>query len=140
MYKVTVQAPNFQKQELAGVEVGVGKETSLGTIKLGLGRTTEVIEVQEAAPLLETSTSQVTANFQSSTVAQMPLNGGMDRLALFIPGGSNSGDNSFSNTNGADISSNGLRSRNNNFQIDGQSINDNSVAGPATFMGNQDAI
>src|SRR5262249_22988599 len=38
------------------------------------------------------------------------------------------------------FSSNGLRGRSNNFQIDGQSNNDNSIAGPSIFLGNQDAL
>jgi len=68
------------------------------------------------------------------------LSGSFDALALFIPGVADSGDNSFSNSNGAAFSSNGLRGRSNNFQIDGQSNNDNSVAGPSIFLGNQDAL
>ena len=46
----------------------------------------------------------------------------------------------FSNNNGAEISVNGQRSRSNNYQIDGQNNNDNSVGGPSIFFGNQDAI
>src|SRR5262249_24397849 len=49
-------------------------------------------------------------------------------------------DNSFSNNNGASFSTNGQRGRSNNFEIDGQSNNDNSVAGPQVFFGNQDAL
>ncbi len=139
-YKVVVETTNFQKLEMAGVEVAVGKETALGSMKLSLARGMEVIEVQEAAPLMETTTSQISTTFTTKPVAQLPLAGGFDALALYIPGVANSGDNSFSNTNGADISSNGLRSRNNNFQIDGQNNNDNSVAGPSIFMGNEEAI
>ena len=46
----------------------------------------------------------------------------------------------FSNTNGAGFSANGERGRSNNFEIDGQSNNDNSIAGPQVFFSNQDAI
>ena len=46
----------------------------------------------------------------------------------------------FGNSNGARLSVNGQRSRANNFEIDGQSNNDNSVAGPQVFFSNQDAI
>ena len=63
-----------------------------------------------------------------------------DSLALFLPGVATAGDASFSNNNGAEISVNGERARANNFQIDGQSNNDNSIAGPSIFFGNQDAI
>jgi hypothetical protein len=50
------------------------------------------------------------------------------------------GDAGFSNNNGADLTSNGQRSRSNNFQIDGQANNDNSVAGPTFFVSNTDII
>ena len=45
-----------------------------------------------------------------------------------------------SNTNGVGFSANGQRGRSNNFEIDGQSNNDNSVTGPQVFFSNQDAI
>ncbi|MDE3135697.1 MAG: hypothetical protein KGL59_03935 [Acidobacteriota bacterium] len=46
----------------------------------------------------------------------------------------------FSNSNGTDFSVNGIRSRNNDQQIDGQNNNDNSVAGPALFLSNPDFV
>ena len=46
----------------------------------------------------------------------------------------------FSNTNGDNYSVNGQSGRYNNFEIDGQSNNDNEIAGPQVFFGNQDAI
>ncbi len=139
-YRVAVETPNFQKLEIAGVEVTANKEMALGSMKLALARGTEVVEVREAAPLMETTTSQVSSSFATRQVAELPLGGGFDALALFIPGVADTGINSFSNSNGASFSSNGLRGRSNNFQIDGQSNNDNSVAGPSIFMGNEDAI
>ena len=70
----------------------------------------------------------------------LPTGGGFDELALLVPGVVSTRGDNFSNTNGAGISSNGQRGRNNNFEIDGQSNNDNSVAGPQVFFQNQDAI
>ncbi len=140
IYRVTIETPNFQKLEIANVQVAVAKETALGTSKLSLSSGTEVVEVHEAAPLMETTTSQVTTNFGTKQLSELPLAGGFDALTLFIPGIADAGDNNFSNTNGAGFSSNGLRGRSNNFQIDGQSNNDNSVAGPSIFMANEDAI
>src|SRR5260370_868999 len=55
----------------------------------------------------------------------------LDILAIFVPGVVSVRDNSFSNTNGGmGFSSNGLRGRNNDQQVDGQNNNDNSVGGP----------
>jgi outer membrane receptor protein involved in Fe transport len=139
-YKVTIESTNFRSVVLDKVDVFVSRDTDLGTSKLELGKVGETVQVEGAAPLIESSTSQVTTSFDSKAVADLPLNGGFDALTLFIPGVADSGDNSFSNSNGASFSSNGLRGRSNNFQIDGQSNNDNSIAGPSIFLGNQDVL
>lgn len=139
-YKVTITTKNFRTVELDKIDVLVSRDTVLGVVKLELGRVGEVVQVEGAAPLLETSTAQVTTSFGSKETAALPLNGGFDALTLMIPGVADSGSNSFSNSNGAAFSTNGLRGRSNNFQIDGQSNNDNSVAGPSIFLGNQDVL
>src|SRR6267143_1657387 len=139
-YKVTVESKNFRTVVLEKVEVLVAQDSALGSIKLELGQIGETIQVEGGTPLMETTTSQVTTSFSTKEVADLPLSGSFDALALYIPGVADSGDNSFSNSNGASFSSNGLRGRSNNFQIDGQSNNDNSVAGPSIFLGNQDAL
>jgi hypothetical protein len=139
-YKITIEAKGFRTVVLDNVEVLVARETALGSVKLELGQVGETIEVEGAAPLVESTTAQVTASFNAQQLADLPLSGGFDAVALFIPGVADTGSNSFSNSNGASFSSNGLRGRSNNFQIDGQSNNDNSVAGPSIFMGNQDAL
>src|SRR6266849_1441980 len=140
IYKVTVASKDFRTVVLEKVEVVVAQDSTLGTIKLELGQVGDTIQVEGGTPLIETGTSQVTTSFSTKEVADLPLSGSFDALALFIPGVADSGDNSFSNNNGASFSSNGWRGRYNNFQIDGQSNNDNSVAGPSIFLGNQDAL
>ncbi|HEY0545561.1 MAG TPA: TonB-dependent receptor, partial [Pyrinomonadaceae bacterium] len=67
-----------------------------------------------------------------------PFNGSIDNLALLTPGVVTPGDADF--TNGVGISANGNRARSNNFQIDGQDNNDNSVAGPSLSITNGEAI
>ncbi|HYP30218.1 MAG TPA: hypothetical protein VE262_26165, partial [Blastocatellia bacterium] len=59
-------------------------------------------------------------------------------LALLTPGVVTPGDTDFAN--GVGISANGNRGRSNNFQIDGQDNNDNSVTGPALTITNNEAI
>src|SRR5258708_27538868 len=139
-YKVTVESKNFRTAVLDKVEVVVSQDLGLGNIRLELGQVGDVIQVEGGTPLIETNTAQVTTSFSTKEVADLPLSGSFDALALFIPGVADSGDSSFSNNNGASFSSNGLRGRSNNFQIDGQSNNNNSVSGPSIFLGNQDAL
>ncbi len=140
-YKLTLEGKGFRKIQVSQVTVQSAKEASLGAIKMELASAGgETVEVIESAPILETSTAQVTNTFDTKAVADLPTGGGFDSLALYLPGIADSGSQNFSNTNGAGFSSNGLRGRSNNFQIDGQNNNDNSVAGPSIFLGNQDLL
>jgi len=139
-YKITITSTSFRTAVLDSVEVSVARDSSLGSVKLELGQVGETVQVEGGAPLIESATAQVTTSFGSQATADLPLGGSFDQLALLIPGVADTGNNSFSNSNGASFSSNGLRGRSNNFQIDGQSNNDNSVAGPSIFLGNQDAL
>src|SRR5262249_55828731 len=97
-----------------------------------------------SAPLIDTNTPQVTNTFAGTTLqtfAGIQENQGLDNLALFVPGVVSVRDNSFSNTNGgAGFSSNGLRGRNNDQQIDGQNNNDNSVGGPSLFVSDTEFV
>ncbi len=138
-YTVTIEAAKFSKLQITNVAVSSSRDTSLAVRTLTIG-TTEVVTVEGTAPLVESNSSQVLTSFTTRKVTDLPIGNGFDALALLVPGVAGAGDQGFSNTNGADISSNGQRGRSNNFQIDGQSNNDNSVAGPSFFFGNQDAI
>ena len=137
-YKVEVSAQGFQKAVQDNILVSAGRDSGLGGIKLTVGEVTSTIEVSAAAPLIETTQSQVTNTFAGSTLATfagIQENEGLDNLALFVPGVTSARDNGFSNTNGGQgFSVNGLRGRNNDQQIDGQNNNDNSVGGPGLFV------
>jgi len=140
-YTVTISAANFTTRKVNDVAVAAGATNALGSSVLKIGAATDVITVEAKAPLIEAETSQITSTFDTKAVQKLPNAGsGFDNLALYIPGVANNGAANFSNSNGASFSSNGLRGRSNNFQIDGQSNNDNSVAGPSIFLSNPDAI
>src|SRR6478672_9752162 len=143
-YKVEVSAPNFKTAVQNSILVAAGRDSSLGTIKLTVGEANTTVEVAATAPLIETTQAQVTNTFAGttlSTFAGIQENQGLDNLALFVPGVVSVRDNSFSNTNGGQgFSSNGLRGRNNDQQIDGQNNNDNSVGGPGLFVSDTEFV
>lgn len=139
-YDVKIEAPTFRASESHGVTVAVGSDTSLGFVKLEVGSPSETVTVEGAAPLIEATTDQITNTFDTQQATTVPIGNNFDTLALFLPGVAPLGDAGFSNTNGEGFSANGQRGRANNFQIDGQGNNDNSIAGPSIFFGNQDAI
>jgi hypothetical protein len=136
-YNVEITAQGFKTTTQSNVQVGAGRDAGLGAIHLSVGETSTTIEVTGDAPLIETTQSQITSTFSGqtlSTFAGIQENQGLDRLALFVPGVVATRSDNFSNTNGGGFSSNGLRGRNNDQEIDGQNNNDNSVGGPSLFV------
>lgn len=134
-YKIEVTAQGFKTVVQNNIPVTAGADHGLGSLQMSVGGTSETIEVVGTAPLVESTQAQVTNTFTGVALQQfagVQENQGLDNLALFVPGVASVRDNAFSNTNGgAGFSSNGLRGRNNDQEIDGQNNNDNSVAGPA---------
>jgi hypothetical protein len=139
-YAVTVEAQGFSTYKLQNVLVEVGKDTALGAIGLKIGSSAETVTVEGAAPLVENTTDQLSETFDTKQVASIPLGNTYDSFVLFSPGVSTAGSGAFSNNNGAELSINGQRARSNNYQLDGQNNNDNTIGGPSIFFGNQDAI
>lgn len=139
-YKVTVEAPNFGKVEATNVTVAVAKETYLGSQILRPTGADTVVNVEGAAPIVESNTAQISATFSALKLSAIPNGGGLDVVALYVPGIIQQGSASFGNTNGASLSANGQRGRSNNFQIDGQTNNDQSVTGPGLFVNNPDVV
>jgi len=143
-YKIEIAAPHFKTTVENDVIVTAGHDSELGTVRLPVGEASTTIEVTAETPLIDTTQSQVTNTFASATLqtfAGIQENQGLDNLALFVPGVTAARDNGFSNTNGGSgFSVNGLRSRNNDQEIDGQNNNDNSVAGPALFVSDTEFV
>ncbi|MGA7339402.1 MAG: carboxypeptidase regulatory-like domain-containing protein, partial [Terracidiphilus sp.] len=141
-YNALITANGFASEQISNVQVVSGATTNLNGIALRVanGQTVQVEVNGSAAALLETSDSQVTTTFSTESMQTIPLNNGFDTLVEVIPGVVATGDDNFSNTNGDNYSVNGQSGRYNNFEIDGQSNNDNTIAGPQVFFGNQDAI
>ena len=141
-YRALITAGGFANEDVDNVQVVAGATTNLNDVKLQVATAaSQVVEVNgSAAALLETTDSQVTTIFDTNTVQNLPLNNGFDTLVELIPGVTGVGDDNFSNSNGDDYSVNGQSSRYNNYEIDGQTNNDNTVGGTLVFFGNQDAI
>ena len=140
-YTVTIIATGFGEQKVDHVIVVTGATTSVGKQEMSLGKSAQTIEVDAgAAQLLNTETAQGEVVLDAQQLSSMPVDGGFDDVALVVPGIVATHSDGFSNTNGVNFSANGERGRSNNFEIDGQSNNDNSVTGPQVFFSNQDAV
>jgi hypothetical protein len=139
MYTVRVQAPGFRTFEAKDVEVQLNRVPVVNAT-LTVGAAAETVEVTSTAtPLLTTDTAQLSANVQAESVVTLPgLQGAMDRMALTSPGVVYGFGNI--NSNGLVFSANGQRARSNNFLLDGQDNNDPTIAGPAYFFSNLEAV
>lgn len=139
-YTVTVNAAGFASSRIQNVQVSAGNSTPVGNVTVKLGSNETVTVQGNAQALLQTTTSQGEEVIGSEQLQALPVNGAFDDTALVVPGVVSTHANGFSNTNGTNFSVNGQRGRANNFEIDGQTNNDNSVTGPQIFFSNQDAI
>jgi hypothetical protein len=142
-YELAVDKQGFHKVSVRGVQVNSAATTKVGTLTLELGQVSTTVEVSGQPTMVEATEAQITNTISSSTLSLLPTvgqNEGLDLLAVLLPGINNTRDISYSNSNGVGFSSNGIRGRNNDQQIDGANNNDNSVAGPTLFMGNTDWV
>ena len=140
-YELVISATGFNDARVENVFVNSGATTDIGKIAVSVTATAEQVQVNAAASaLLETSDSQVTTVFDAQQVSRLPFNNGFDTATELIPGVVSAHADSFSNSNGDEFSVNGQSSRFNNFELDGQSNNDNTIGGPQIFFGNQDAL
>ena len=131
-------APGFDNRIVESVAVRLGTENSVD-VELGVQSAVNEVTVTSEAPLINSTQNQLSTSYNQRQITQLPTNGGsIDNLALLTPGVLTPGDADF--TNGVGISANGNRGRSNNFQLDGQDNNDNSVAGPSLSITNTQAI
>jgi hypothetical protein len=142
-YKVEVVAKGFQTAILPNILLTVGAEQQLN-ITLHVGQTSESIQVTEVESGVQLASSELSAVVDSRTVRELPLNGrDWTQLATLQPGvtsvreqqdftnGAQRGNRGF----GAQLIISGGRPTENNYRIDGISMNDYSNAGPGSVVG-----
>jgi Carboxypeptidase regulatory-like domain/TonB dependent receptor-like, beta-barrel/TonB-dependent Receptor Plug Domain len=142
-YDVTIEAAGFSTEVERGVVLSVGAKQVLD-IPLTVGQLAQTINVTAAAPTVELESSAIGEVVNSTTVRELPLNGrSWTDLANLQPGvvgvetqvpftsGSNRGSRGF----GSQISISGGRPQQNNYRLDGISINDYSNGGPGSVLG-----
>ena len=140
-YTITVEAANFKRAVFTDIQVGVGQEVTIDAALQPGGLTETVTVAAGSEEVVNRETAQVSANFDTRKVAELPSNAagaGIDTLALLAPGVLPGFGNV--NSNGSTLSVNGQRTRSNNFSIDGTDNNDLSIGGPSYFVSNQDLV
>ena len=142
-YDVKASAQGFSTHVATGVVLTVGAQQVLD-ITLQVGQISQTVEVSTEAPNVELASSSISATVNSTTVRELPLNGrSWTDLAALQPGvsaiqtqtdfavGGDRGNRGFGNQ----ITVAGDRPEQNNYRLDGISINDFNNAAPGSVLG-----
>lgn len=140
-YEVTVQATGFAKYVQTGITL-VLNQAAVVDVSMKAGGVQEVVNVTENAAIINMSNAEVSTQFDSRRLSELPLGPTRNVLAVALsaPGVSQLGAGQTGFANGISYSSNGGRVRSNNFMVDGQDNNEPGVAGAAQPLNNPDLI
>jgi Carboxypeptidase regulatory-like domain/TonB dependent receptor/TonB-dependent Receptor Plug Domain len=137
-YMVTAKSTGFATQIQSGITLEVGAHEVLN-FTLQVGQMTQSVEVTTEAPTVELASSALSAVVNSNTVRELPLNGrSWTDLATLQPGITLISTQPVQNENrgfGAQLAISGARPQQNNYRLDGVSLNDYSNGGPGSVLG-----
>jgi hypothetical protein len=137
-YEIRVTATGFSTQLQKGVTLTVGAQQVLD-FTMRVGQMSQTVEVTTEAPTVELTSSTLSATVNATTVRELPLNGrSWTDLANLQPGVVAAETHAAVNVNrgyGAQLSISGARPQQNNYRLDGISINDYSNGGPGSVLG-----
>jgi hypothetical protein len=138
-YDVKVAATGFKTQLQKGVTLTVGAEQVLD-FAMQVGQMSQTVEVTTEAPTVELTSSELSATVNATTVRELPLNGrSWTDLANLQPGVYSAemhARNADGNRGiGAQSVISGARPQQNNYRLDGISINDYANGGPGSLLG-----
>jgi hypothetical protein len=136
-YDISASATNFATTTVSGLKVELNKTNTM-PITLEIKGAITQVEVSGALATLDTTTSQITATFDTKLTTDMPsatVGSGVLNLSLLSPGVATSGGVGV----GSGPAVGGQRPRNNNFTVDGVDNNSKSVTGPLVSVPN-DAV
>jgi hypothetical protein len=141
-YEITATAAGFApKRTVITLTVG---EQQVVNLSLSIGSVDQTVMVVDTPPAIELSSSALTSAVDGATIRNLPLNGrSYTDLATLEPGvaavqaqvgfdqGAGRGNRGF----GPQLSIDGGRPQQNNYRLDGISINDYSNGGPGSVVG-----
>ena len=141
-YSVSATATGFKKVTRSGITLDVGAQLVVD-LELPIGAMRESVVVTADAAEVQQSTATLDYAVNSTTVRELPLNGrDWTQLALLEPGVGSVDQSALAVSNqranrglGAQLSIGGNRPQQNNYRLDGVSINDYSNGGPGSILG-----
>lgn len=141
-YEVTVEATSFAKFTQSGIALVVNQIAVVDVTMNPEGVQGVVNVIEQNAAMINTSNAEVSTRFDGRRMSELPLapNRNVFNVVLSAPGISQLGSGQTGFSSGLSYSANGGRVRSNNFMIDGQDINDPSVAGGQQSINNPDIV
>jgi hypothetical protein len=141
-YELIVEKAGFGKYVRRPITLRLNQQAEF-TVALQVASAAEVVTVTTESPLINTTNAEVGFNIDAKRIAELPLapNRNILNIALQAPGVSqlSSGNSTFA-TGGASFSVNGMRTRSNNFMVDGADSNNSSVSGLVQEINNPDVV
>ena len=142
-YAVKFSAQGFKTEVNKGITLTVAASVSLDQV-LRVGSITETVNVQSEVPAVQTASSDISAVVNATTVRELPLNGrSWTDLAELQAGvatirtqpdfsaGTDRGNRGF----GQQLTISGARPQQNNYRLDGVSLNDYANGAPGSVLG-----
>jgi hypothetical protein len=145
-YQITITAPGFNTEVRSGITLTVGEQQVLN-FSLNVGQVTQTVHVTEAIPTVQLSSSELSGEISDTTVRELPLNGrDWTMLATLQPGvvsmggqqdsiGTGSGSARGNRGFGTELTISGGRPQQNNYLVDGISVNDFDNSSPGDALG-----
>src|SRR5437588_896046 len=137
-YEVSVTSTGFSKEVRTGITLTVGAQQRLD-ITMQVGQVTQTVQVTAEVPVVELTSSTISAQVNATTVRELPLNGrSWTDLTTLQPGVLTVESHASFDQNrgfGAQVSISGGRPQLNNYRLDGVSINDYANGGPGSVLG-----
>ncbi len=143
-YSVTIAAPGFTTEERTGIVLTVGAQQVFDLALHVAGASKEMIVVTAEVPAIQLTSSDIGAVVNATTVRELPLNGrSWTDLAQLQPGvnaihtqpdfaaGTDRGNRGF----GQQLTISGARPQQNNYRLDGVSLNDYANGAPGSVLG-----
>jgi hypothetical protein len=142
-YQVTISAKDFDTEIKSGITMYVGGQQTFDVV-LHVGTVANRVEVSANVPAVQLTSSDISAVVDATTVRELPLNGrSWTDLAALQPGvstiqtqpsfasGADRGNRGF----GQEVTISGARPQQNNYRLDGVSLNDYANGAPGSVLG-----
>jgi len=142
-YEVSVSATGFNTGVKSGITINVGSQPVFN-LALQIGTVSNTVDVTTDAPTIQLTSSDIGATVSATTVRELPLNGrSWTDLAALQPGvstiqtqpsfasGADRGNRGF----GQQLTISGARPQQNNYRLDGISLNDYANGAPGSVLG-----